>query len=130
MSTEPKKITVPQLVVLISRDSTVTIPVTCFEYELPVLEEIHGEENVTIDSQEDVEVDAFNAAEAYQQLQAKYPQHLEAIRIVYRSPKALAKETGLAYEDGDDNKVRKQSATVVHHDKKPAATKKAATKAE
>lgn len=109
-------VTLALLTVLINRDPTVTIPVQFFEYELPVIEEIHGELSVSVASSKDVTVPAFSAADAYAQLLRKYAQHPEAVKAIYRNPKALAKESGLSYESGDDQSTRYQQSEVVVHD--------------
>jgi hypothetical protein len=109
------------LTVLIDRDATVRIPTTVYEYELPVLEEIHGEQSVSVVDSRDVSVD-ITAADAYAQLMRKYPQHTEAVKVIYRNPKALARESGLPYAVGDDEAARFQQSSVVIHDAPADAT--------
>jgi hypothetical protein len=100
-------------VVQIDRDSTVSIPVTCYEYEVEVLKEIHGELNVREISTRIVTVPAFNAADAYAQLMRKYRQHVKLVKAVYRGPKELARASGLSYQKGDDQAVEFQQSEVV-----------------
>lgn len=110
---EPETMEIETSNCLINRDSTVTIPVTCFTYEVDVLKEIHGELAVQVVSTKDVTVDAFNAADAYATLLRKYKQNVNDVRMVYNSPKALAKVSGLSYQQGDDAAVKFQQAEFV-----------------
>lgn len=107
-------------VVLIDRDSTVSIPVTCFEYEVEVLKEIHGELNVREISTKTVTVPAFNAADAYAQLMRKYRQHVKLVKAVYRGPKELSRASGLSYKRGDDKAVEYQQSAIVDNSLPPA----------
>lgn len=99
--------------VMVDRDSSTSLPVMCFEYEVDILREIHGEMSVRQLSTTTDTVDAFTAAEAYATLLRKYKQNIEAVRMVYRSPKELAKASGLSYKQGDDEAVKFQQAEVL-----------------
>lgn len=99
--------------VLINRDASVTIPAECFTYEVDVLKEIHGELSVRTVSTKTVTVEAFNAADAYATLLRKYKQNVPEVRMIYPSPRALAKLSGLSYEAGDDEAVKFQQAEFV-----------------
>lgn len=94
------------LTAIIDHSAHVKIPVTVFEYELPVLEEIFGQENVLVTGEKTVTVERFNAAEAHAALLRKYRQNEAEVRAVYRGPKSLAKESDLPYERGDENASR------------------------
>jgi hypothetical protein len=93
------------LTVLIDRDAATKIPTTIYEWEWPILEEIHGEGQV-------IEIDArpsvttMTAGEAYQQLLTKY-KHKEAhatIKGLWRNAAALGRKTGLPMNDTDNTR--------------------------
>lgn len=116
--------TINQCVVLVQRAPTVAIPCTVFEYEVAVLEEIHGEQDVTVSSTKAVPVPAgMNAATAYAQLKRKYndDKGQEAIRFVYRNVQALSKASGLSYSPGDEDAIKFEESTIVVHDADPGA---------
>lgn len=133
-------ITLNQLVVIIDRGADLKLPTTVFEYELPVLERIYGEDAISVDSEEEVDVPAFTANEAYEVLRSKYgPRHLEDVQAVYPRPSALGKASGLEVEEDTTRGKRPQSLVTDHKKvaakvaKKPAkktAAKKTAAAAE
>lgn len=117
------------VVAVIDRDATVKLPVTVFEYELPVLEAIHGEESVSVHSSKEVRIpDGFNAAEAYNALLRKYPQHHDAVRSVYPRAATLARSAGLSYAQGDDEAAKGEQASIITRDGEQEPTDEAAGK--
>lgn len=105
------------VVAVIDRDATVKLPVTVFEYELPVLEAIHGEESVSVHSSKEVRIpDGFNAAEAYNALLRKYPQHHDTVKSVYPRAATLARSAGLSYAQGDDEAAKGEQASIITRD--------------
>lgn len=105
------------VVAVIDRDATVRLPVTVFEYELPVLEAIHGEENVSVHSSREVRIpDGFNAAEAYNALLRKYPQHHDAVKSVYPRAASLARNSGLSYAAADEQAAKGEQASIITRD--------------
>lgn len=62
------------------------------DFELPVLEEIHGHGNVSVVSEEKAE--PMGAEEAYSLLERRYGD-INLIRAVYRDARDLAAKTGL-----------------------------------
>lgn len=86
------------------------IPFDVPEYEVAVLEEIHGELNVRETGEHEMAVDGLTAATAYAQLKAKYSGHIKDVRQVYRSVRELARRTGLTYNQGDDEAEKYQEA--------------------
>jgi len=110
--------TIEQCDVLILRGHTTSIPVTVYGYEVPVLQEIHGDESVLVTETRDVPVpEGLNAAQAYTLLETRYAQKdgEDAIRHVYRTVQSLAKESGLPYQRGDEDKVKYNQASVIVH---------------
>jgi len=93
------------LTVLIDRDASTKIPTTVYEWEFPILEEIHGEGLITI-VDEKPSVTTMTAGEAFNQLLTKY-KHKEAHAIIkglYRNAAALARRTRLPMNDTDNTK--------------------------
>lgn len=58
--------------VLIDRDAHVKLPTTVADYEVPILEEIYGEELISEVGSQVVEVENFDPEFAYQALITKY----------------------------------------------------------
>jgi hypothetical protein len=123
--------TIKRCLVEINTAPSVTIPDTVYEYEVAVLEELHGEQSVTVVSDKDVPLpDNFDAVDAYTQLERKYktPKGADAIRFVYRNVQALAKASGLPYAKGDEDTVKYQQAVQVFNDPADQVQKDAAGK--
>lgn len=97
----------------IQRSSEVTITDSVFEHEVPILELIHGEENVNVvnDDYHAIEV-PNNATQEYQRLVAKYgDKYRPVIDQVFRGgARDVAKETGM--ELGKDSFVKQSDAMV------------------
>lgn len=109
-----KSTTVLTVVLLtIQRSSEVTITDSVFEHEVPILELIHGEENVTVvnDDYHAIEV-PNNATQEYQRLVSKYgDKYRPVIDQVFRGgARDVAKETGM--ELGKDSFVKQSEAIV------------------
>ena len=118
-------VTLTQLVVIIDRDASTKLPATIFDYELPILQRIYGEDQVYEHSEEDVEVEAMTANDAHEALRRKYAQHIDDVLVVYSRPGALAKASGLeVVDEGNRGKLAQSTAT----DHKKAAAEKAAAK--
>lgn len=116
MAKNPTFVTLNQCVVIIDRDAQTKLPATVFEYEVPVLEELYGEENISIHSETDVEVDTtdFRAVDAYAGLINKYSQHVDIVKRVYPRVRTLARESGLPLEAGDESRAKfNQSSELV-----------------
>ncbi|NII54396.1 hypothetical protein [Luteibacter sp. SG786] len=113
-----------QLTVIIDRGADIKLPTTIYEYELPILQAIYGEDLVAVVDEDDVEVPAFTANEAHDALRRKYAQNIDAVLSVFPRPSALAKSSGLDVEE-DASKGKLQQSAVMDHKK---ATKKTAAK--
>src|SRR5690625_400592 len=88
---------VNQVLAIIDRDATTKMPVTVFEWELPVLEEIHGIGSIAEIEADEVDV-SLTASEAFNAMMSKYSQHQNAVKLIYRGgARALAKASGLPY---------------------------------
>lgn len=115
----PKAVAGPTLescVVTILRGHTTNIATTVWAFEVPVLEEIHGEQSVLVVSSKDVPApENFGAADAYAQLERKYSQHKGEVKHVYRNVQRLAKESGLPYKPGDEDTIKHEQASVIVH---------------
>lgn len=88
----------------------IAIPFDVPEYEVAVLQEIHGELNVREIGEHEVEVDDLTAGIAYAQLKSKYSGNIKDVRQVYRSVRELAKRSGLDYNPGDNDAEKFQEA--------------------
>jgi hypothetical protein len=87
------------------------IPVAVPEYEVAILQEIHGEMGVREVSEGEIDMpEGLTAATAYAQLQVKYAGHNKDVRQVYPNVRALARLSGLPYTKGDDEAVKFQQA--------------------
>lgn len=113
-----------QLTVIIDRGADIKLPTTIYEYELPILQAIYGEDLVAVVDEDDVEVPAFTANEAHDALRRKYAQNIDAVLSVFPRPSSLAKASGLDVEE-DASKGKLQQSAVMDHKK---ATKKTAAK--
>lgn len=105
------------LVVLVQGAAGVTTPTTVYEYELPVLEAIHGEENVFVHSEKDVDVPAgLTASQAHAQMLSKYPPKLhDDVKRVYPTARSLSRASGLVYNRGDNAVGRFNQALIRDH---------------
>lgn len=97
----------------IQRSSEVTISDSVFAHEVPILELIHGEENVTVvnDDYHAIEL-PNNATQEYQRLLTKYgDKYRPVIDQVFRNgARDVAKEVGM---DLGKDSFKKQSEAVV-----------------
>lgn len=114
-----------QLTVLISAAAGLEIPSTVFDFELPVLEAAHTEENVKILSEETYDGEAMTAGEAYGFLKNKYEEAI--VDQAYRSSRDLAKQSGLKSGDLDEDKREVHASVKV---RQPAKKKKGEEKAD
>jgi len=104
---------VDMAIVKISRDASTTTPTTVFAVEIPILEAIHGEENVDV-HRESTGRTRMNAAELHAQLLTKYRQNQEEVKALYPTPRAVQRATGLPYTKGDSRLAKpKQSSVLV-----------------
>ncbi len=117
-----EKMEITIITAIVDHSAHVKIPVSVFEYELPVLEEIFGQENIQVTGEKTITVDRFNAADAHAALIRKYRQNEAEVRAVYRGPKSLAKESDLSYERGDENASRFTQAEIYENGVKQEQT--------
>lgn len=92
------------------RREGLAIPFDVPEHEVAVLREIHGEDDVEETGDHELEAGERTAATEYARLQSKYSGHADAVRKAIGSVRALARQSGLPYEQGDDAAVRQQAA--------------------
>lgn len=93
---------------LIDRDASTKLPTTVPEYELVILEDIYGAENVHELGSRQVVVDDFDAGMAYGALVAKYGGNAESDKAradVFRRERDLAE-----YVEGRDKKAKRGKA--------------------
>ncbi len=97
----------------IQRSTEVTITESVFKHEVPILELIHGEENVKVinDDYHAIEL-PNNATQEYQRLLTKYgDKYRPVIDQVFRGgPRDIAKEVGM---DLGKDSFKKQSEAVI-----------------
>lgn len=72
--------TLTQVTLLIDRDASTKLPVTVYDYEQPILEELYGESQVyeVEDLTKEVEVEDFDVQAAYDGLVSKYQANRES----------------------------------------------------
>lgn len=87
---------------LIERDAATKIPTTVFEYEVPIIEEIHGADVVHVIEERAGET-TLTAGEAHAQLMAKYKtdEHRLIIKSFFRDAKTLSRKSGLPMGSND-----------------------------
>ncbi len=97
--------TLKQITVLIDRDASTTIPATIFEYELPVLEQIYNEEQLTTNETKSVKVEDFDAEKAYDGLKTKYrsSEGTTALKTIYPNLAAFKKAIPVAKKGAAGN---------------------------
>lgn len=97
----------------IQRSSEVTITDSFFEHEVPILELIHGEENITILQEDYHEIELpNNATQEYQRLVTKYGEkYRPAVDQVFRGgARDIAKKLGM---DVGKDSFKKQSEAMI-----------------
>lgn len=88
---------ITQVELLITRDNS-KATIHAFEYEQPVYEALHGEENVDVLGTRTVQVLDWDPATAYDTMLRKFGKNGQsAVQGVYRDVAALAKEAGVRY---------------------------------
>lgn len=106
-------VVVPVVLLTILRSTEVTITESVFKHEVPILELIHGEDNVNVinDDYHAIEL-PDNATQEYQRLLTKYgDKYRPVVDQVFRNgPRDIAKEVGM--ELGKDS-FKKQSEAVI-----------------
>lgn len=102
--------------VIIDRNSATKIADWVPSYEVPVLEAIHGEDYVYVDSTRDGYT-SLNAQGAWSQMLNKYRQEKDQVKVkaVYPTPKSLARATGLPWSEGDNKRAKQQASLVIDH---------------
>jgi hypothetical protein len=88
------------------------------EWEVPVLQNIHGEQSVVVLSSRKRSY-PYNAAQALQYMKNKYAKAMkdgDPVKDAYKTAKVLAKETGLPYSPGDEAAAKFTGAQTIFHD--------------
>lgn len=93
-------VTLTQHLVLVKRDAMMQVPVRVFDHEIPLLQLIHGDDNIEIKDSEQVEVSNFNVDDEYDRLVRKddASKSTAVFQIYGNNPKGLADELGIPYE--------------------------------
>lgn len=97
---EGDKIELVELLVTIQRDPMVKIPTTIYEHELPIIQELYGEDHVEVLKRQLVRVDYFDADTEYDRLVRKYAMSQDKMivrKVLGSNPRQLAQEAGLDY---------------------------------
>lgn len=93
------------VVVTIDKGANVKTAVTVPDYEVPILEAIYGEENISEDTHDEFDGEVpETATDVHLKLLSKYKSHPEEVHAVYPSPAALAKESGLPHDRSDSRR--------------------------
>lgn len=113
-----KKNSIKMLLVTVDKDASTSPATWIHDYELPILQQIHegGEEGVIIHKEKDGYT-TMNAAEAHAQLLLKYSHQASkaVVLLTYRTPQALARDSGLPYRRGDDLAAKHQQSQIIDH---------------
>lgn len=110
--------------VLIQRDETTKIPVDVAEYEIPILEVVHGPDKLEVTGEESSRnLDSDDADAEYQRLMRKYDTRngINPVLQVYGSdPSRLASAMGLEFarNRGARGKTQLKQSLNVDHSKK------------
>lgn len=75
------------------------IPFDVPEYEVRVLQEIHGEDDVTETGEHELSVGDRTATAEYARILGKYKGHEEQVRKAFRSANELARLSGLPLDE-------------------------------
>lgn len=92
-----KKVTLTSFLVKISPDPMTSLSKRVFEHEIPILQDLHGEDKIEVieDSERDEEV-TLSAQQEFDRLSRCYgPKGETSLQNVYSSPRGLANEMGL-----------------------------------
>lgn len=109
-----KVVTLTQLRVAVRRDEQTTVPVYVFEHELPVLQAMHGEDNVRVIEHDTIQYAGFNAASELQRLKRKYRDRdgtTKSVDLAYRNPIELARAAGVRYSGEEAAKPKRSQTT-------------------
>ena len=102
--------------VQLDRDPHTRIPATVLGYEVPVMVEIYGEENVLMLEEHDFDATDFDVEAAYDNLRNKYRKFEPQLKAVYRSLGTFAKALGVkAPASVTATKDRDRQASVKVH---------------
>ena len=107
--------------ILIDRGVTLQVPVTAPEYEIAVLEQIHGEEFIIRVSEATQDAEELTADEAFNTLRSKYSK--DAVDPVFKNLKAFAKASGLPLAAGDATPEKDVQSSQIVHTAEPKAKK-------
>lgn len=112
---------------LVVRSANASTVVEVPEWEIDVLNEMHGSESVITQGTRDV-LYPHNAAEAMQYLRNKYTtrEQEDVIKRLYPRLRDFAKSTGLPYRAGDEATNQVPASSVIYHT--PEARTSSATK--
>lgn len=106
------------VVVTIDKGANVKTAVTVPEYEVPVLEAIYGEENISEESFDEFDgAVPESASEVHLKLLSKYKSHVDEVLSVYPSPSALAKTSGLPHDKSDSRRGGAKASVAVDNRK-------------
>jgi hypothetical protein len=113
-ATAKKVVKLIQLRITIRRDEQTTVPVYAFEHELPVLNAMHGEDNVKVIERDTIEYAGFNPASELQRLKRKYRDRdgsTKSVDLSYRSASELANAAGVRYAGEEAAKPKRSQVT-------------------
>lgn len=111
--------TLVQHVVTVTNDPATKVATEVYDHEIPVLEAIHGEGNIEIQSSEEIDVTEFTAEAEHDRLLRKYGVKNEAaVRSVFANPNNLARELGLAVTPRVGTRSKAQQAQSLSVDRR------------
>lgn len=110
--------TLKQVTLLIDRDATTKLPATVFEYEVPVLEQIYNEEQLTEHESKSVKVEDFDVEKAFDGLKTKYrsPEGIAAMKTIYPNLAAFKKAIPAAKKSasaGDEDSLASKTVADI-----------------
>jgi len=106
--------TITKLKVLVDREGGIKIPTEIFEWELPILEDIHAAEGSLVQEIDSYQISAdIDAVRAHEMIMSKYDQAgpNSIARNHYRSPRDIARKYGLPMGDLDHQRAQSHVST-------------------
>lgn len=110
---------VDMALVIIERDASTKTPTTVFAHEIPILQDIHGEDVVHV-QREYVGQTTMDAEQAHVQLLAKYKQHHEVVKAYFPRANKLARVTGLPEGVGNGGQLKQSVMMIGGKEVRPA----------
>lgn len=117
--------TLEEVVISIRRNELTTIPARVWAHEVPILEQVHGEDKLSEEERYDVTVEGFNVRDEWERLRRLYNNKLNPQMVERAYPMGvaqLAEELGIKLDAKD---ARKKAASSQQEGSAKTTTRKA-----